>query len=86
LIGHSPIHFVPTIIGRPDNAGFAELTTHNDQFTMLNDQCFTTQLRSELQRQQSERGFQSQTSHPWQTHNRLLFSVFACAMNYRQAE
>ncbi len=24
-------------------------------------------------------------SHPWQTHNGLLFSIIACALNYRQA-
>jgi hypothetical protein len=23
-------------------------------------------------------------SHPWQKHSRLLFSVIACALNYRQ--
>jgi hypothetical protein len=25
-------------------------------------------------------------SHPWQKHNRLLFSVFACVLNYRQVK
>ena len=77
LIDLRSIHFMPTIIGCPDNAGLAELATH-----LITDQLitgFTTRLKSELPRCSFDRGLQSLAPNPCRTIDRVLFSVIAYA-------